>query len=130
VISEHTAPILVALDGLAVPFSDGKVPTGTVPPYVVGYISVSTPEATCMEDVVDRVSCTVITHSVGANADASRKVADQVVAALLGLRPVVANRDCGRVRLIDTVERPDRDEETLEPRLSLVHVWQYVSMPA
>lgn len=128
-ISEHTAPILAALDGLAVPFSDGRVPNGTNPPYVVGYISVTTPEAACLEAAADRVTCTVITHSVGANADAARIVADQVVAVLLGLRPTVPGRDCGWVRLID--DQPmRRDEESLQARLSLVHVWQYTSVPA
>ncbi|GAA2696525.1 hypothetical protein [Actinoplanes palleronii] len=128
-ISKHTAPILAALGGLSVPFSDGRLPNGTNPPYVVGYISVTTPEAVSLEEVADRVTCTVITHSVGANADAARIVADQVVAVLLGLRPVVPNRDCGWVRLIDD-EPMRRDEESLQPRLSLIHVWQYTSVPA
>lgn len=128
-IAEHSAPILAVLGALPVPFSDGKVAVGTVPPYVAGYVSVSTPEAVGMEDAADRVTCTAITHSVGGNAEACRTVGDLVVTALLGLRPTVAGRDCGRVRLVDA--RPmDRDEVPLEPRLSLVHVWEYVSVPA
>jgi len=128
--AEHAAPILAALrENPNLRVSDGSVKNGTVPPYVVAYIVVATPDGTTLEDVFDRVVVTATIHSVGGNADAVRVIADQVWASLGGIRPDIAGRDCSRIRLIDS--RPaDRDETTAQVVLNQVDVYQYASVPA
>jgi hypothetical protein len=130
VIAEHAAPILAALRGNSnIQLSDGSVKNGVAPPYVVAYIVVSTPEAVSLEEAADRVVTTARIHSVGGNADAVRIVADQVWAALGGVRPEVAGRDCSRIKLIDG-QPPVKDETTAQVVLDQVDVYQYVSVPA
>jgi hypothetical protein len=130
VIAEHAAPILDALRANPdIRLSDGSVKNGTVPPYVVAYIAVTTPEAASLEEAADRVVTTATIHSVGGNADAVRIIAGQVWASLGGIRPDVAGRDCSRIRLIDG--RPaDKDETTAQVVLDQMDVYQYVSVPA
>ena len=129
--ADHVAPILVALtadDTGALHTEDGAVPTGTEPPYRVVYTSVSTPEAIGMEDVVDRVTCTAIVHNVGGSAEAARVIADRTAAALIGLRPTVAGRDCARVRLVDA-QPQRRDESAIAVTITQTDVYQYTSLP-
>jgi hypothetical protein len=126
----HAAPILAALRGNGyLRVSDGSVKNGTVPPYVVPYIVVSTPEETCLEDVADRVECTATIHSVAGNADAVRTVSDQVWSSLLGIRPTIVGRDCSRIRLVES-RPPVTDESTGVLVLDQVDVYQFVSSPA
>ena len=129
--AEHAAPIHAALESAPpspVRVFRGKVDPNTVPPYVVQYVTVTTPEAIGMEVVADLVTTTAIVHSVGGSEDACQNVADWVVGELLGLQPTVAGRDCGRVRLIDS--RPqDINEETGVTVVSQVDVYRYDSVP-
>jgi hypothetical protein len=130
VIAEHSAPILAALTSppTGMRMFDGPVTANTTPPYFVVYISVVTPEAVGLEASADLVETTARVHSVGASATATRIVADWVYAALAGVRPVVAGRDCQRIRLIDG--RPlDVNEETGQRVLNQVDVYRYTSVP-
>lgn len=119
-------PTLTVYDG-AVPSS----PATPTPPYVVAYFLVTTPDelAVGMEDVPAWVDCAAYLHSVGGNATASRNVAGRLRAALLGVKPAVAGRDCARIRHVDS-QPPQRDETTGRLVYSQVDVYQYRSLPA
>jgi hypothetical protein len=129
--ADHVAPIFAALaadDTENLRTEDGAVQPGTEPPYRAVYTSVTTPEAIGMEEAADRVTCTAIVHNVGYSADAARIIADRTAAVLIGLRPTVAGRDCGRIRLIDS--RPQRrDESTNVVVITQTDVYQYTSLP-
>lgn len=137
--TDHVAVFLTALtndDTGLLTTSDGAVPQGTSPPYRVVYASVTTPEAHGLEDAADAIVCTAIVHNVGVNADAARLIADRTAGALIGLRPVIAGRDCGRIRLIDSVpgstdSRGDvtRDESTLVTVIDHIDVYRFTSLP-
>jgi hypothetical protein len=137
--ADHVAVFLTALtadDTGLLTTSDGEVPQGTSPPYRVVYATVTTPEAHSMEDAADAVVCTAIVHNVGVNADAARVIADRTAAALIGLRPTISGRDCGRIRLIDSVpgsrdSRGDvsRDESTLVTVIDHIDVYRFTSLP-
>lgn len=129
--AEHVAPILAALtadDTGSLHTVDGSVPVGTEVPYRVVYSSVGTPEAVGMEEVADRIVCTVIVHNVAGSAAAARVIADRTAAALIGLRPTVADRDCARVRLIDA-QPQRRDESAIAVVVTQTDVYQYTSLP-
>ena len=129
--ADHVAVFLAALtadDTGLLTTSDGAVPQGTSPPYRGAYASVDTPEAHGMEDAADAIVCTAIVHNVGDTAEAARKIADRTAAALIGLRPTVAGRDCGRIQLIDSAPTR-RDESTLVTVADLVDVYRFITLP-
>lgn len=129
--ADHVAPIFAALlddDTENLHTEDGAVQPGTEPPYRVVYTSVTTPEAIGMEEAADRVTCTAIVHNVGDNAEAARMIADRTAAALIGLRPVVTGRDCGRIRLVDSTPQR-RDESANVLVVTQTDVYQYTSLP-
>lgn len=130
--STHAAPILAALRAAtpALTVSDGPVDPQNPPalPYVVPYIHVDLPPAVGFEEASDMATCTAIVHSVAGNADAVRKVADRVMTALQGLRPVIAGRDCGRVRHVDS-QPADWDRSTGRLVMWRVDVYEYVTAP-
>lgn len=129
--ADHVAVFLAALtadDTGLLTTSDGAVPQGTEPPYRVVYASVGTPEAHGMEVVADAVVCTAIVHNVGETAAAARVIADRTAAALIGVRPVIAGRDCGRIRMIDSAPAP-RDESTLIATFDQIDVYRFITLP-
>jgi hypothetical protein len=138
--ADHVAVILDALtadDTGALTTSDGEVPQGASPPYRVVYASVSTPEAIGMEAAADAVVCTAIVHNVAESAAAARVIADRTAAALIGLVPTIAGRDCGRVRLIDSAPgsrdargEVSRDESTLTTVIDHIDVYQFMTVPS
>ncbi|GIF08659.1 hypothetical protein [Actinoplanes siamensis] len=132
-ITEHAAPVLAALRGIANPaltVSDGPADPQNPPdlPYVVPYISIDVPDAVSFEEAYDKVTCTIAVHSVAGNSDAVRRVADRVLAALLGLRPVIPGRDCSRIRRVDG-QPPDWDRSTGRLLVWQVDVFEYETLP-
>ncbi|MEV6344130.1 hypothetical protein [Actinoplanes sp. NPDC051851] len=130
-IAEHAAVYLDALTVTGVTVRDQPVDPEQPPdlPYLVVYISVTTPEATSLEETADRVQADAIVHAVGLTTDSCRVVTGLVWSALLGLRPQITARDCGPIRLID--DRPaDADQSTGRAVLDEVTVWRFVSLPA
>lgn len=129
--ADHVAVFLSALtadDTGDLATSDGAVAQGTQPPYRVVYASVGTPEAHGMEAAADAVVCTAIVHNVGGTAAAARVIADRTAAALIGLRPTISGRDCGRILLIDSAPTR-RDESTLITTFDLVDVYRFITLP-
>ncbi len=113
---------------------DGAVAKGTVPPYVVVYIALVTPDGQVVnsapltgasERVVMRAYC----HSVGANGQAARAVAQRVRTALLDVVPTIAGRECWPIRHEDS-QPPDRDETTGVLVMDQVDVYRLESVPA
>lgn len=125
--ADNTAPALVVLDG--------KVPTGTVAPYVLVYFRFARPGADAEPDKADlsfdQVSLRVVAtaHSVGGTASAARAVAVRVAAALLNVTPSVASRSCFPVRWSDGRDA-QHDETTGATVFDQVDVYEFTSVPA
>lgn len=128
-IAEHADAVLGALKtSPPFPVFDGPVAANTAPPYQVVYVSVTTPEAVSMEEAADLVTTTAIVHSVGGSGAAVRNVADRAAGILIGFRPEIAGRDCGRVRLIDS-QPAAVNEETGQRILNQVDTYRFTSVP-
>lgn len=95
---------------------DGVVPSPTpTPPYCVVYSTISRPSDDPDNSADGRTSVWVarwIVHCVGANAAASRAVAQRVRTQLLDVRPVIAGLACGLIRMEGDSQPPRRDETT------------------
>ena len=127
--ADLAAPYLDALQaagGLRV--FDGPVPAKTAPPYLVVYCTTDVPEETTLEDVADRIESTAIVHLVGSSGAACRILSGRAWEALVGVRPAVPNRDCSRIRRIDS-RPPSTDESTGLVVMDQVDVFQFVSLP-
>lgn len=134
-IDEHAAAVLALLDAdNAFPplvVLDGKVPNGTVPPYVLVYFADNDPEladSTPLTGRSDRYVVRAYCHSVGDNGQAARMVADRVRAALLDVVPTVAGRQCFPIRREDG-QPPQRDESTGTLVMDKVDVYRLESLP-
>jgi len=94
---------------------DGAVPSPTpAPPYVVVYTTVDRPSEDLDNSADGRTRVWVarwICHCVGANAVASRAVAQRVRTQLLDAAPTIVGLSCGKVRQEQT-QPPQRDETT------------------
>lgn len=114
---------------------DGKVPANTPAPYTVVYFSIQTPGGEQAPDAVDLIGdsdvivLNIYTHNVGGNAQAARNVAWKVRAALLNVKPVVAGRVCGKIRMVDDAP-PVKDESTGTLIMDLADVYRLRSVPA
>lgn len=114
---------------------DGLVPPGTEPPYTVVYFTISTLDGERAPDAVDLVgnsdviNLNIYTHNVGGNAQAARDVSRKVRAALLNVKPVVANRICHPIRHVDDAPQV-RDESTGKTIMDLADVYRLRSVPA
>jgi hypothetical protein len=133
VIDEHAAAILALLDAdntaPALVVLDGKVPTGTVAPYVLVYFAAydsetSRPLTLASQRAVVRAYC----HSVGGNAKAARIVADRVRVALLDVVPTVAGRKCFPIRREDS-QPPQRDESTGTTVMDQIDTYRLETVP-
>ncbi|MFE7869762.1 hypothetical protein ACFUYE_05355 [Micromonospora humida] len=126
-------PPLVVYDG-AVP-KDSTTGKSKPPPYVLVYVAVLTPsgempaDSTSLDMDSDRVVLRAYCHSVGANGQAARMVADRVRAALLGVTPTIAGRDCWPIRHDEGLPA-DRDESTGLLVMDQVDVYRLESVPA
>ncbi len=116
-INEHAAAMLALLDAdndpPALVVLDGKVPTGTVAPYVLVYFDDTDPElpdSRPLTGASQRHVVRAICHSVGGNGQAARMVADRVRTALLDVVPTVTGRTCMPIRREDG-QPPQRDEQ-------------------
>lgn len=105
-----TDPQLRVYDGIV----PSPTPNAATHPYVVVYSSIERP-SDAEDNTVDGRTRTWIArwicHCVGANAVASRAVAQRVRTQLLDVRPVVAGLACGLIRL-ESATPPQRDETT------------------
>jgi hypothetical protein len=84
------------------------------PPYVRVYVHIERP-ADHAANAARGLSSTFVVrwycHSVGVNDTSARAVAMRVRAALLDVRPTIAGRNCGLIRLESSLP-PRRDEST------------------
>jgi hypothetical protein len=137
-IQAHAQAFLSLLDADDVPPSlvvlDGQV-KGQLPPYVLVYFRLHTPEGTevpekvALEDTSDVLDTWAYCHSVGGNPTAARAVAGRVRAALLGVEPVIADRVCYPI-VHDDSQPTNRDETTGTPVFDHVDVYKFTSQPA
>jgi len=119
---------------------DGKVPTDPAtgkskpPPYVLVYFMVQTPsgdmpaDSTSLDMDSDRVVLRAYLHSVGANAQAARMVADRCRTQLLRVTPTIAGRECWPIRQDEGLPA-DRDESTGKLVMDQVDVYRLESIP-
>ena len=138
-IEAHARAVLDLLDAdnAAPPLvvHDGRVPAKAVPPYVVAYMMVQTPsgdmpvDSTSLDMDSDRVVLRAYLHSVGANAQAARMVADRCRTQLLGVTPSIAGRECWPIRQ-DEGMPADRDESTGMLVMDQVDIYRLESVPA
>jgi hypothetical protein len=71
----------------------------------------------------------VTVHSVGTTAEQSQLVAERVMAQLLDYRPIVAGRDCRRLRHVSSVP-VDLDTDVSPPLYFSVDQFDLTSSPA
>lgn len=135
-INEHAAAMLALLDAdnspPALVVLDGKVPTGQTLPYVLVYFDDTDPELAESRPLTgdsERHVLRAICHSVGANGQAARMVADRVRSALLDVVPTVTGRVCLPIRREDG-QPPQRDEQTGTAVFDKVDVYRLESLPA
>lgn len=103
-------------------------PTPT-PPYVVVYPAVAWPRdgaGTALDGRQVTVTTTWTCHCVGLTAAAARAVGMQVRSSLLGVRPVVAGRQCGLIKVDDALPA-DRDESLGYAVFDVVQVFSFTS---
>jgi hypothetical protein len=117
---------------------DGAVPTDPAtgkkmpPPYVLVYSTVGRPAAhpdTSLRNESSRFIPRWYCHCVGANANASRAVAQRVRTALLDVRPAVDGLSCNPIRQAED-NPPDRDETTGVLVMDAVQVYESYACPA
>jgi hypothetical protein len=136
---DHANAVLALLDAdnaaPALVFLDGAVPSGQLPPYVLVYLMLQTPDGLAAPDKVsldfnsDVVDLWVYCHCVGGNAAAARAVSARVRAALLNVTPTIANRVCFPIRWREG-NPPQRDESTGVLVQDLVDVYGLITVPA
>jgi hypothetical protein len=131
--ADNDDPPLVVFDG-SVP-KDPATGKSKPPPYVLVYFTVATPsgempaDSTSLDMDSDRVVLRAYCHNVGANATAARIVAGRTRAALLGVTPSVAGRECWPIRQDEGLPA-DRDESTGVLVMDQVDVYRLESVPA
>ena len=111
---------------------DGAVPSPTPdPPYTCVYCTISwafDPDSTALTGVVKRATVRWTVHSVGANSQASRAVAQRVRTCLLNQRPTVAGMNTGLIRDDqDSPPDPVRDESTGSLVVDSIHVYSLIA---
>jgi hypothetical protein len=105
---------------------DGAVPVGQAPPYVLVYSTVGRPayhQDSSLRNESSRFMPRWYCHCVGANAIASRAVAQRVRTALLDVTPVVAGLTVGPIRQFED-DPPTRDETTGTLVMDAVQVYE------
>jgi hypothetical protein len=113
---------------------DGATDKSSAPPYVLVYLTFWTPDGEIAPDKVpltfdtDVLEVRGYCHSVGANAMASRAVAQRVRAALLNQRLTIPGRDCFPIRWKDG-NPAQRDESTGVLVIDQVDVYGFTSVP-
>lgn len=108
---------------------DGKVPDGSIAPYVLIYCAVQWPRdglGTALTARQVTVTTTYTCHCVGYNAAAARAVQAQVRETLLNLRPVITGRNCSPIKQDDATV-PDRDESTGKLVMDAISVFSFTS---
>lgn len=134
-IQDHASAYLDRLRGdPELTVYDGAVPKGAVPPYLLVYLTFSTPDAEMSPDKVPltfdsnvgeaRAYC----HCVGANGVAARAVGQRVLTRLQNWRPVIGGRDCSPVRWQEG-QPAQRDETTGVLVMDQVDVYGFTSVP-
>lgn len=111
---------------------DGRVPTGTVPPYVLVYVASADPEdaeSRALAGRSERHVSRLYAHCVGANQAAARAVAARVRVAWLDITPTVPGRRCWPIRREDG-QPAQSDEDVGQQRVDLVDVYRLESVPA
>lgn len=129
---DHAQAALALLDAdPALTVFDGKVPDGTIPPYVLVYTEVSRPSGDGgVANTLTGTSATFLVrwtcHCVGETAAAARAVAMRVRVALLDQRPVINGRNCGPIRQ-DEVLAPNRDETTGRLVMDAISIYSLIT---
>lgn len=115
-IDAHAGAVLALLNAaITAPRKvyDGKVPAdanAATNPYVLAYFDAARPDLS-FRGITHTFQLRITCHSVGGNAQAARRVAESVAAALLDVTPTVAGRKCYPIRWEDGTP-PQRDETT------------------
>ena len=126
-LGAHGSPVLTVLDG--------RVPDGSVPPYVLVRCTVRTLGARDRPDASDLimrslpVEVTARIHSVGESARAVRALTNRVSLALLDWTLTVTGRSCAPMRHIDSADMPP-DEATGVNYHEVADVYRFTSHPA
>ena len=132
-IAEHAAAMIALLEAdTDLKVLDGKVPKGTVAPYVLVYFASSDPEeveSRPMTGRSERHVARAYAHCVGTTAASSRVVANRVRTAWLDVKPTITGRQCQPIRREEGVQG-ERDETTGALSLDLVEVYRLESVPA
>jgi hypothetical protein len=95
----------------------GRVPNGSVPPYVLAYFTTTRPDGTSLTNEQDEAVTRAILHCVAGQAldgdgTAVTALADRVEAAVLGVTPTVPGRSCWPIRDDGDSPPPEVDEST------------------
>ncbi len=110
---------------------DGKVPDGATPPYVLVYFADHDPtdvSSTRITGEARRFRQWGYCHCVGGNQTAARIVAQRVRAAVLGVVPTVAGRQCFPIRREEG--QPTQRDESTGLVMDKVDVYRLESIPA
>jgi hypothetical protein len=97
-------------------------------PYVLAYFDAARPDLNFQGATYTfqlRITC----HSVGANAQAARRVAQDAAAALLDVSPTVSGRKCYPIRWEEGTP-PQRDESTGVTVMDQIDTYVLRSVPA
>ncbi|MET7395620.1 hypothetical protein ABZS66_19230 [Dactylosporangium sp. NPDC005572] len=107
----------------------GIVPAGRKPPYVVAYFAAERPSGGRLDGRSTRMVVRGYFHCVGETTTAAQAVADQVAAAVLDVKPVIAGRACWPIRHEASQPPPEPNESTGGLVVDLVDVYRLESMP-
>jgi hypothetical protein len=124
--TDNTAPALVVLAG--------KVPSGVLPPYVLVYIRLRTPEGRAipahvsLEATSDVIDTSAYCHCVGDDQDAALSVADRVRGLLLGVELTIAGRACFPIVHADSSPEAMNEQTGLD-YVDHVDVYEFRSIP-
>jgi hypothetical protein len=108
---------------------DGKVPDGTLSPYVLAYTRVEWPRdgiGTSQAGIQNTIHTTYTLHCVGESAAAARAVQMQARSSLLNFRPTITGRNCSPIKQVDAMD-PDRDESTGRLVMDAVSIFDFTS---
>lgn len=134
-IQDHADAALALLTAdPALTVFDGEVEDGAPDHYVLVYTFRLRPDGLAAPDRIPLTGASIAVdmrlyiHCVGATAMAARAMQGRVEALLLDVTPVVPNRTCNPIRLLDGMQG-SRDDQTLLSVFDNVDVYGWSSQP-
>lgn len=116
---------LLVADATLQVFDDEVVPAGTVR-YVRVYTHIERPfdhQGNRLTGTSDTIVTRWYVQCVGENDTSARALGMRVRAAMLDVRPIIAGRDCGKIRQ-EATQPPRRDESTGALVIALMQVYR------